>query len=412
MPRRDPKKKLPPFKNGIRRTGERAPDGRPLFELRLTAPHPDRPGEKLVDSIRTRPAKGTAEAQALKDQLTQEELARKLGQVRSHKARPFSEVADEYIAGIDRYGTATSWGSFAKKLKAEFGEMYLDKIQVAHMQRFVTKLPYSRSTVKGVRQVLKNVYQHGVEHGDAAMGNRALQVMMPKEKRSGAATLARLESEAPVKKGLTQSELVAFMDAFKAKYSDRYCLVLVMVATGGRFSEISALQHGDIDMVTGALVIRRAQVAGRKGPPKKDKARPGAIPRTVLAELEKHIAEMAVRQWVGHDLWLFPGPTRAGRRFLPVWSRSGVGKAIKATMRGLGISTVTATHFARHTLNGLLMGHVTDALLRKVIGHTTEQQSVAYGDAEVLSFAVEVDKRLLGAGGNPDGSDGGEDESK
>jgi integrase len=402
------------FKHGIRKTNERAPDGRVLFDLRITAPNPDKPGKKLVDSIRTVPAKSTADAAKQREELIKSEVAKKQGRLRSHQPRTFAAVADEYIASIERYGTRTSWGSYAKKLKAEFGEMKLDKIQTAHMQRYIASMAgqFSRSTVKGLQQVLLRVFEHGELHGDLTGENRSLGVKLPKPKRSASATLARLEGEALPKRSLDELELPAFMAAFRAQYPDLYTLVLVMVATGGRFSEISALQRKDIDLRTGAMVIKRAQVAGRVGPPKKDRSRAAAIPYTALVELHAHLRRMDELKWPGYEEWVFPPYPLRTRKFATVWSRSTVGGAMKATMKSLGIATTNATHVARHTLNGLIRGHVTDSVLRSVVGHADEAQSVAYGDPAVLAFAAQVDRVLLGAGGSDDVKTPSEQESQ
>ncbi len=394
------------FKNNVRKTGEKAPDGRPIFEVRLIAAHPENPKKKIVDTKRFIAARSLADAKAQQEALTESEKAKKLNRVGLAK-RTLAEVTAEWVAGIKRHGTKTTWSSYARRLIAELGHLPVAKVTTVQLQRYLAHASdvYARSTLKGIRAVMVGIFDHAIERGDGLATNPAVATKLPKLKKDPQALLARLKQAKPTKRGLTAVELAAFLRMLHMLYPNMYALVLTLVTTGGRFAEISALRRVDVDMATGAMVILQGQVHGRLGPPKKDKARPHAVPLTTLAALHKHVAEMDLLKWPGHEEYLFPAYPNRVRKFEPLWSIWTVGKAIKATMRAIGVETTTATHFARHTLNGLMRGEVEDSVLRLVVGHATETQSVAYGDARVLAFAAEVDRLLLGASGSRVGID-------
>jgi integrase len=389
-------------RDGIVRIG--AERGQLKFRLRLVARHPDT-GEKVVDTIRVILADSKPAAMAMRQTLIDELLAEKLGELRVGRKLTFAEATDLWHATITRHATASSWGSYARKLKAVFGDRQLEKIRTEDMQRYLASLGYARSTLKGIKAVLVGIFDWSVDAGYVRKPGPARDLRLPKKQRDHEAVLAELERTAPVKRGLTHDELARFLPALKRIDGDLYPLVLVQLAIGARFSEASALKRSDVNMETGALVIRRGQVYGRIGPPKKDKSRPGALPATALEELRTHLSRMDKLKWPGHEEWLFPARPTRRRKFAPLWSMSTARIAIKAAMDEVGATTVNATHFARHTLNGLIRGHVTDSVLRTVVGHADEQMSASYGDARVLDFAAEVDRVVLARhGGSAGGS--------
>jgi integrase len=390
-------------RDGIERDG--TADGKLRFRVRLVARHPDT-GRKMVDTVRIVLAESKADAMKQRETLLADLVAQALGEARTGRKVTFAEAADLWHATLTRHATASSWGSYAKKLKATFGDRDLGKIRTEDLQRYLSRLEYARSTVKGIKAVLVSIYDWAIDQGHISKPGAAAGLRMPRRVKDHVALLAELERTAPPKRGLDHAELARFMPALQKREPELFCLVLVQVAIGARFSEVSALKRSDIDLATGELVIRRAQVHGRIGPPKKDKSRPGALPRTALEHVRAHIARMDELKWPGHDEWLFPAKPIRARKYAPVWVISTAANVIKATMADIGVETVNATHFARHTLNGLIRGHVADSVLRAVVGHADEAQSVAYGDARVLDFAAEVERVVLRrsggtAGGKP-----------
>lgn len=381
-------------------------EGRFKYELRLVARHPDRPQVKLVDTVRVVRAKNKADALTQRAQLIEDMLAQRLGHIRRGRKLTFAEAADEWILTIKRHATLVSWSSYARKLKAQFGDRPLEKIRTEEMQRFLASLPHARSTVKGYKAVLVSVYEWAIDQGYLPRPGAAAGLRMPKKSKEQTTTLDDLERTSPPKRGLTHEELSRFLPLLRSAEPHLYPLVLVQLVIGARFSEVSALKRRDVDMATGVLTVRRAQVYGRIGKPKNGKSRAAAVASTALAVLREHVATMAELSWPGWDEgWLFPAkPTRV-RKFEPLWSISTARVAIKLAMAQAGASTVNATHFARHTLNGLIRGHVADSVLRTVVGHASEQQSAAYGDAQVIDFASTVQRIIMDrAGGGTGGS--------
>lgn len=392
-------------------------NGEIRYRLRLVYRDPAT-GKKIVDTERTVEAANKLDALKQRKELLDELVSRKLGELRSGKRMRFAEAAAEWHATIKRKGTSNTWGSYKNRLCEAFGDRWLDSIHRSELQRYLVKLPYERSTVNGHKAVLMDLFRWAMNHGVPIANPSPIDgLKLPPKEKDPEAVLERLETADVEKRGMDHSELQRFMTAFEHDYPDMYVLVLVQLSIGARFAEVSALKRSDVDMQTGKLVIRRGQVLGVLGPPKNNKAREAALPRMTLGRLREHVILMDERKWNGHQEWLFPAaPIRMRKRGQNAeggwfWHRNTVGLAIKATMKKVGIQTRTATHFARHTLNGLIRGHVADSVLFSVVGHSGHQVNSAYGDARVFDFANEVEKRLLREPGGASGGKTSEEES-
>ncbi len=99
-----------------------------------------------------------------------------------------------------------------------------------------------------------------------------------------------------VKDALTLDEVGRLIDAAKDEAPDVRAMIVVQVATGMRFCEVSALEWRDSDLENASLRLERSQVEGVAGAPKTESTRRRVyLPDTVVEVLRsqkvaQHIA--------------------------------------------------------------------------------------------------------------------------
>lgn len=376
-------------KGGVRRIGAR--DGKLLYEVRLLGLDP-LTRRKIVDTRRIVHADDAADAHRQRKELTEQAIALKLGKGMGGGPLRFREAVDLWVETITRHATKQAWRSYCKRAAKDFGDRWLHKLSTDEWERWLRRQTGARSTVMGIRMALVNLYEWAIDNGHSARPN-PVEATKLKRKRHASDVAAKLaELETPKKKSLTAEELGAYLNAHREKYPATYPLVYTMLSLGTRYSEVSVLKRADVDWRTGELTVRRSHVRGRLGPPKADKARLAALAPSCLELLRGHVATC------GESEWLFPRPdVIAGPKpRLPVWAYDAVSRHIKASMEAASVRTDNVAHFARHTLKALMEGEVPDAVLRKVIGHSSEAVHSRYGDAKVLAFAQAVEREVLG----------------
>jgi integrase len=383
----------------LKRAGQ-SKDGRKRWQTRIVARHPET-GAKVLDTVRFVLGETKGDAQKAKEALRDELLAKKLGRLGKVSRIKFADACDAWWKTLDRYGTQRTYKSVAKKLKEQFGERWIDSLEVGEMQRYLTRMigEFETSTVGTYRSVIVNTFEWAADHGHI---KRPTQAELTKVKRKRE---VYDDDAVPAKKGLTVEELSRFLPALERIDPYAHKLVLTMLVLGCRFAEGSALKRKDVDWRTGEVFIRRGQVSGRVGPPKNGKPRRAAVPLPVLETLRGHVAEMDRLKWPGHEDLVFPA-TRLHKGGTPrthsFWHLNMLSRRIEAALEEIGVETVTRTHLCRHTLNGLLRGQVADSMLLSVVGHTAGV-NVKYGDAQVISFAAKVEEVMLQKRGERDG---------
>jgi integrase len=172
----------------------------------------------------------------------------------------------------------------------------------------------------------------------------------------------------------TLAELEALTKAMPAKYQ---LLVLLAAWCGLRFGELAELRRSDVDIVKGAIHVRRGVVrtnAGRvvKGPKSDAGKRTVALPPHLLQVVKSHIRDHAA---MGRDGLLFPAghgeqlaPSTLYRVFYPARKKAG-----REDLR---------FHDLRHT--GAVLAASTGATLAELmarLGHSTPGAALRYQHA-------------------------------
>lgn len=315
--------------------------------------------------------------------------------VRPVERTRLAAVIDAYIATLTREGTLHSYRSYARKIKRKLGDAWVDAITTQHLQAFLSSVYLGKSTMDSIRVVLINAFDHAV-----AMGQR-------QDNPAKGTRVGRYKPAKPRKrKALTPDETVRLHADLRQHSYDLHVMMVAQYVLGCRFAEVSALTWEDVEMATGVVRIRRGQLKGVEGPPKGNKERDSALGPTALAMLAAHRKRMEQERWPGWERLVFPAPL-GGQGKRPVrlhdyWPWKTVADHLKAAYGRLGYDLGAVTHVARHTANNVARMHANEVFLRKVIGHSSAEMTDAYTEiesTEVIDFAREQERRLLGHGG-------------
>lgn len=378
-------------KSGVKRVG--VEDGKIKYAVRLLARDPVTK-RVIVDTWRNVLVDDVAEAQSERKRLTEEARQMKLGKTMGGGPLRFSEAAVErWPKTITRYATKMVWSSYMRRAAKDFGQRWLHKITEDDWQRWLNRQVGARTTVMGIRMALINMYEWAIDNGHAPSPNPVEDTKVKRKRHTSDVAAKLAELETPKKKGLTVEELRRYGEAHRELFPHTYPLVLAMLMLGSRYSEASALKRTDLDWQTGDIVIRRAQVDGRIGPPKADKARANAIVDEALAVLRGHVAASPESAWLFEvpAVWhgrrrRNVGPRKEDER-APVWSYDTIRRHIKVAMAAAGVRTDNASHFARHTMIGLTKNRMPDDALRAFVGHASEKVHEKYGEKPITQIA-------------------------
>lgn len=187
---------------------------------------------------------------------------------------------------------------------------------------------------------------------------------------------------------LSVAEVLALADEVPARYR---AMILLTTFASLRFGEVTALERRDIDLDAGAVEVRRAfvEVRGKglvAGPPKSRAGlRRVGLPRAVVAELRKHLAE-----YVHGDpsSLVFAGPKGAAIR------RGNARKLLRwnDALAAVGFMGVRF-HDLRHTGNTLAArSGVSPRDLMARMGHDSVRAAIIYQHA-----TTEADARIAGS---------------
>jgi integrase len=348
---------------------------------------------KIVDTERVLYADDKADGLKQHAAMLEAAIAAKLGGKGGGGKLRFEDAVKLWVPTITRHSTQTAWHSYGRRAAKDFGDRWLHKITRDEWERWMARQTGADSTIGGIKSMLLNLYDWAIENGHAPKPNPIENWPRKKKRYNSDVAAKQAELETPKKRAMTADELSRYLAKHEELFPHTYPLVLAMLGMGARYAEASALRFTDIDWTTGALVIRRGQVKGRRGPPKNDKPREAALPASALETIRAHVAKTGNREWLFKTPDVLCGPRRKSDR-VPVWSYDTVRRHLKAAMLAAGARTDNATHSLRHTLKSIMDGEVAESTLRKVMGHSSPAIHAVYGDPKVVQLAEVVERKL------------------
>jgi integrase len=328
--------------------------------------------------------------------LAVQERERLLEEKRTGKAAPsrderhrVNEAIDLYLASIKTHSTLIGRTSAAKHIRKAFGEWFVDTVTADHLQDYLDAHPQSVPQRNALRAILSLSF-------DEAMRKRWITTHPAKGLVVRARKTAGRKKSLPPKRSLTLDEAALYLSDIKEHEPwDTYLILHTQLVLGCRFGEVSDLTWDDVDLESGFVVISHAQFKGKEGETKGRYARPSGIDLWLRNELKKHREAMAEHKWPGWETLVFP---RAWSPRQPRKSNhhaeSTIYKAVKRSLKRIGLGHMpVGTHLARHTMQNVSREYASALLLRKVMGHTSEQVQLNYTaaeKAEVINLAERV----------------------
>ncbi len=194
----------------------------------------------------------------------------------SERRPTFQDHADRwletYAKGQCRVSTYTTYGTLLRQYAfPRFGVKALSDVSRGDLKCLIAEMlkrglrgkPLSRSTVRQVVAVIREIYNHAIED-DLQLTNPAARL----GKYLKAKADSRLKSNP-----LTEEEAGRFLQAVQDYAPHYYALFLCLVRTGLRIGEAFGLQWGDLDFQGRFIEVRQSYTRGRIEPPKNGKIR-------------------------------------------------------------------------------------------------------------------------------------------
>ncbi|HEM4974598.1 tyrosine-type recombinase/integrase [Streptococcus suis] len=208
-------------------------------------------GKKVKTSVTGRTKKEVKQ----KAKLAPIEFARNGSTVKKEvEVRTYQELADlwleSYKLTVKPQTFVVTKRQLYNHLIPIFGGMKLDKIVPATIQQFVNGLAPKLVNFKAIHSINNRILQHGVLLQVLAT-NPARDIILPQKQRKGREAVKFIKSE-HLKLFLEHAEELA-----SKKFKDYYYFVIfkLLLATGCRIGELSALEWSDIDLEAGTISI-------------------------------------------------------------------------------------------------------------------------------------------------------------
>ncbi len=176
----------------------------------------------------------------------------------------------------------------------------------------------------------------------------------------------------PRKNFLPESKAVEFLESVEKHYGKgRAALVAFILATGARFGEATRAQRGDINLVTGDILVRgsKTEKSWRR------------VPITSIA------APLLERVSRGVD--------GASPLMFKPWAKEEMWRGLKFTSKRVGVDRVSANDLRRTHATWLLLRGVDVYLISKVLGHVDSQMvERVYGQLDSKGVGRLIERRL------------------
>lgn len=295
--------------------------------------------------------------------------------------------------------------SHMRKVCSVFGERKLSSIQPDEIQRFLRDLKVKDTSATNIRAAFSRVYKHAKAQGEFSGQNPVLLTEPRRTVLSPEERMQLLEAEPP-RKAMLGEEIPRFIATLSRLEPEIYPLILTQLNLGCRFAEASTLQWRDINLETGAVVIRRAQYRLHLGPPKSGRSRLYALGPLGLAVLRTHKERIDALGWPGADLWCFPCPPtiaestgrpRRATAIKEIWAYQNVLRRLRDVFTASGVTLDAVTHAMRHTHVTAARGANNDELLRLAVGHASPKMTTLYTAQQagpVVQLATTVENLL------------------
>jgi len=270
------------------------------------------------------------------------------------------------------------WHYTLKRLIEAFGDHYLDKLHVSHVEAWraematrVRRGELAPTTVNGYLNILRVV-----------MKAARRKYQLAHDAMDGVTDLDTSEHEVYTDaepNSLTPDEVALFVAKFRELYPQHFAMFFLMLVTGLRPSSVRPLRRRgaecDVDWENGRLRVRRSHTLGEEvmRTTKQKRRYTIDLPREVLDVLRWHVdSQLTTLEQEDSDL-LFPAVTGGFR------TQKVLNVPIAETAEELGIKKHLTQRALRRTFNDLARAaQVDDLVTRSISGHLTEAMQHHY----------------------------------
>lgn len=308
---------------------------------------------------------------------------------------------------------AGTTGEKSERFVSGFGEFYLDKLHVSHVEAWKTGVAgliaagdYAPTTANGwlsiLRVILKAAKREFQLPNDACDGVDDFDT-------SEHTTYSEEEPNA-----LLPAEVVTFLGTMRVLYPQHFAMTYCGFATGLRPSSLRPLRRrgpeADVLWEQGRLLVRRSQTLGDEvmNTTKQGRRYSITVPAELMSVLRWHVdTQLSTPEQEDSDL-LFPAITGGYR------SPSVLNKPFADVCEAMGLGRRFSQRGLRRTFNDLARAaEVESVVTRSISGHLTEQMQLHYStvnpDEQRRSIGKVIDLMQVRAarpGGTQAGSSG------
>lgn len=303
----------------------------------------------------------------------------------------FGEIANRWLNIVRASIRPQTWRNYEANLRIHllpiFGNIKVSRISSGMVLDFLTrkKEELSSRTIGNIHSILHGIFDFAEQH-EGAQGNPTRGVRKQLH-------LKRLNRRGIIR-AFAEEQLKRFLDTVRRIAADIYPLLLLLVRTGLRIGEATALMWPDIDFGRRQIRIERTWTdAGLQDVPKTESSY-----RTVdmSLQLQEELLRQQTQQkrnklaygWREMPTWVF-----CSSNGNPLRSRGYISRRIKKILEEAGLPLHFTAHSLRHTFACLhLQRGVNPVYVQKQLGHSSIQMTVdLYGSWFPISNKAAAD---------------------
>jgi len=301
----------------------------------------------------------------------------------------FGEIAQRWLNIIEGSIRPQSWRAYEARVRIHllpvFETCKLSRITSGAILDFLSikQKKFSSSLVGNLHSILYAIFEFA-ESDEGLIGNPA----------RGVRKKLRFKRFKGFIKAFTEEQLKQFLETARRMAADIYPLLLLMVRTGLRIGEATALMWPDLDFGKREIRIQRTWTdAGLQDVPKTESGQRSVdMSLQLQQELLRHQTQQKRNKlafgWRDMPPWIF-----CSRNGNPFRSRGYMSSRMKKILRAAGLAQHFRIHSLRHTFACLhLQRGVNPVYVQKQLGHSSIQMTVdLYGSWLPISNKAAAD---------------------
>lgn len=282
----------------------------------------------------------------------------------------FSSIIDkweELILPTHKPSSQASEKTHLTKLRAEFGSLPLDSVNLEKIQRWTVGLAGAPGYVRNLVATMRQIWDYGVAWGYAEERRSPFEKLkLPRNRKK----------EQPYFTEEQSKKLIALAD------EPLKTIIWFASETGARIGEICGLRWDDVDAKNKTVCIRRSAWRGKIGSPKTSA---GVRLVDISSALAEHLAAMPKL-----SVFVFPNPHGAPHNCSNLTTRQ-----LKPLLKKIGIDEEIGFHGFRHGAASIMANlSINEAVRQTRMGHSSFQITRGYTHGKDREYNRALAERL------------------